>query len=187
RYSRINSDVLKPSAGSLPGLTTSQAIPGRNWGGNWVHTFSPSLQLQALFSRTTVSDNSLTKFKTALTSVIQAAGFAPGFASNFSGAKGWLLPNYELRNGYVSGGERDVDERTRLGGLFSAFFQDSWKASSKLTVNYGIRYDLTLIPPYGTKETIDKSGGIETGDFDFSNGTYVLQYPPPPCTVRGHA
>jgi hypothetical protein len=54
-------------------------------------------------------------------------------------------------------------------------------------VNYGIRYDLTLIPPYGTKETIDKSGGIETGDFDFSNGTYVLQYPPPPCTVRGHA
>src|SRR5437660_1913173 len=263
RYSRINSNVLKPT--DLPGLTTNQAIPGRNWGGNWVHTFSPSLQLQALFSRTTVSDNSYTKFKTDLTNVIQAAGFAPGFASNFSGAKGWLLPNYELRNGYVSGGEsvvltpqatdnnqvsvtlnklnnthtftmgasyissvfssplsfdtvsfangqtrdangkagfsvataligvpdsanrRDVDERTRPGGLFSAFFQDSWKATSKLTVNYGIRYDLTLIPPYGTKETIDKQGGIETGDFDFSNGTYVLQYPPPPCTVRGHA
>src|SRR6266850_1150922 len=67
RYSRINSDVLKPSAGNVPGLTTSQAIPGRNWGGNWVHTFSPSLQLQALFSRTTVSDNSLTKFTTDLT------------------------------------------------------------------------------------------------------------------------
>ena len=263
RYSRINSNVLKPS--DLPGLTTNQAIPGRNWGGNWVHTFSPSLQLQALFSRTTVSDNSLTKFRTDLTSVIQAAGFAPGFSSNFSGAKGWLLPSYDLRNGYVSGGEsvvltpqatdnnqvsvtlnklkgshtftfganyissvfssplsfdsvsfangqtgdgngnagfsvasaligvpdsanrRDVDERTRPGGLFSAFFQDSWKASPKLTVNYGVRYDLTLIPPYGTKGTIDKQGGIETGDFDFANGTYVLQYPPPPCTVRGHA
>ncbi len=49
RYSRINSDVLKPT--NLPSLTTNQAIPGRNWGGNWVHTFSPSLQLQALFSR----------------------------------------------------------------------------------------------------------------------------------------
>jgi len=263
RYSRINSNVLKPT--DLPGLTTNQAIPGRNWGGNWVHTFSPSLQLQALFSRTTVSDDSFTKFKTDLTNVIQAAGFAPGFSSNFSGAKGWLLPSYDLRNGYVSGGEsvvltpqatdnnqfsvtlnklkgthtftfganyitsvfssplsfdsvsfangqtgdgngnagfsvasaligvpdsanrRDVDERTRPGGLFSAFFQDSWKASPKLTLNYGIRYDLTLIPPYGTQKTIDKSGGIETGDFDFSNGTYVLQYPPPPCTVRGHA
>src|SRR5438552_80638 len=263
RYSRINSNVLKPT--DLPGLTTNQAIPGRNWGGNWVHTFSPSLQLQALFSRTTVSDDSFTKFKTDLTNVIQAAGFAPGFSSNFSGAKGWLLPSYDLRNGYVSGGEsvvltpqatdnnqvsvtlnklkgthtftfganyissvfssplsfdsvsfangqtgdgngnagfsvasaligvpdsanrRDVDERTRPGGLFSAFFQDSWKASPKLTLNYVVRYDLTLIPPYGTKKTIDKSGGIETGDFDFSNGTYVLQYPPPPCTVRGHA
>ena len=263
RYSRINSNVLKPT--DLPGLTTNQAIPGRNWVGNWVHTFSPSLQLQALFSRTTVSDDSFTKFKTDLTNVIQAAGFAPGFSSNFSGAKGWLLPSYDLRNGYVSGGEsvvltpqatdnnqfsvtlnklkgthtftfganyitsvfssplsfdsvsfangqtgdgngnagfsvasaligvpdsanrRDVDERTRPGGLFSAFFQDSWKASPKLTLNYGIRYDLTLIPPYGTQKTIDKSGGIETGDFDFSNGTYVLQYPPPPCTVRGHA
>src|SRR5437870_13681934 len=81
RYSRINSNVLKPT--DLPGLTTNQAIPCRNWGGNWVHTFSPSLQLQALFSRTTVSDDSFTKFKTDLTNVIQAAGFAPGFSSNF--------------------------------------------------------------------------------------------------------
>jgi hypothetical protein len=263
RYSLINSDVLKPT--NLPGLQTTDSIPGRNWGGNWVHTFSPSLQLQALFSRTTVSDNAYTKFKTDTASIIQAAGFAPGFASNFSGTSGSLLPNYQLGNNYVSAGEsvvltpqatdnnqvsvtvnklkgthaftvganyvssvfssplsfdsvgfangqtgdgngnggfsvasaligvpdsanrRDVDERTRPGGLFSAFFQDSWKATSKLTVNYGIRYDLTLIPPYGTKDTVDKQGGIETGDFDFSNGTYVLQYPPPPCTVRGHA
>jgi len=263
RYSLINSNVLKPT--SLPGLTTTEAIPGRNWGGNWVHTFNSSLQLQALYSRTTVSDNAYTKFKTDLASAIQAAGFAAGFASNFSGTSGYLLPAYQLGNNYVNGGEsvvltpqatdnnqvsvtinklkgthtftlganyissvfssplsfdnvgfangqtsngngtggfsvasaligvpdsanrRDVAERTRPGGLFSAFFQDSWKATPKLTVNYGIRYDLTLIPPYGTKETIDKQGGIETGDFDFSNGTYVLQYPPPPCTVRGHA
>ena len=263
RYSLINSNVLKPT--NVPGLQTTDTIPGRNWGGNWVHTFSSSLQLQMLFSRTTVSDNARTKFKTDTTSIIQAAGFAQGFASNFSGTPGWLLPDYQLGNSYVDGGEsvvltpqatdntqvsgtvnklkgshtftfganyissrfssplsydsvgfangqtgdgngkggfsvataligvpdsanrRDVDERTRPGGLFSAFFQDSWKATPRLTVNYGIRYDLTLIPPYGTKDTIDKQGGIETGDFDFSNGTYVLQFPPPPCTVRGHA
>jgi Carboxypeptidase regulatory-like domain len=263
RYSLINSNVLKPT--NVPGLQTTDAIPGRNWGGNWVHTFSPSLQLQMLFSRTTVSDNARTKFKSDTASLIQAAGFAQGFASNFSGTSGYLLPDFQLGNSYVDGGEsvvltpqatdnsqvsgtvsklkgshtfsfganyvtsrfssplsydtvsfangqtgdgngiggfsvasaligvpdganrRDVDEKTRLGGLFSAFFQDSWKATPKLTVNYGIRYDLTLIPPYGTKDTIDKQGGIETGDFDFSNGTYVLQYPPPPCSVRGHA
>src|SRR5579864_8480751 len=263
RYSLINSNVLKPT--NVPGLQTTDTIPGRNWGGNWVHTFSPSLQLQMLFSRTTVSDDARTKFKSNTTSIIQAAGFAQGFASNFSGTSGWLLPDFQLGNSYVDGGEsvvltpqatdntqvsgtvnklkgshtftfganyvtsvfssplsydsigfangqtgdgngnggfsvasaiigvpdsanrRDVAEKTRLGGLFSAFFQDSWKATPKLTVNYGIRYDLTLIPPYGTKDTIDKQGGIETGDFDFSNGTYVLQDPPPPCTVRGHA
>lgn len=263
RYSFINSDVLKPT--SVPGLQTTDSIPGRNWGGNWVHTFSPSLQLQVLFSRTTVSDNAVTKFKTDSASIIQAAGFAPEFASNYSGTSGFLLPDYQLGNGYADGGEgitltpqatdnnqvsatltkvkgthtfafganyvtsvfssplsnesvafdnrqtasgsamggfsvasaligvpdhagrRDVSEKTRLGGLFSGFFQDSWKATSKLTVNYGVRYDLTLIPAYGTIDTIDKQGGIETGDFDFSNGTYVLQYPPPPCTVRGHA
>jgi hypothetical protein len=218
-----------------------------------------------LFSRTTVSDNAVTKFKTDTASIIQAAGFAPEFVGNFSGTSRSLLPDYQLGNGYVDGGEgivltpqatdnnqvsatlsktkgthtfsfggsyitsvfssplsnvsvafdnrqtddgsgnggfsvasaligvpdranrRDVSEKTRLGGLFSGFFQDSWKATSKLTLNYGVRYDLTLIPAYGTIDTIDKQGGIETGDFDFSNGTYVLQYPPPPCSVRGHA
>jgi len=263
RYSFINSDVLKPT--SVPGLLTTDSIPGRNWGGNWVHTFSPSLQLQVLFSSTKVSDNAVTKFKGDSASLVQSAGFATGFVGNYSGVSGVLLPNYSLGNGYASGGEgvtltpqatdnkqvsatlsklkgthdfsfganyvtsvfssplsndavsfdnrqtsdanahggfsvasaligvpdnasrRDVSEKTRPGGLFSGFFQDSWKATSKLTVNYGVRYDLTLIPAYGTIDTIGKQGGIETGDFDFSNGTYVLQYPPPPCTVRGQA
>jgi hypothetical protein len=103
-----------------------------------------------------------------------------------TGSGGNSLASYLL--GVVNNANRrDVNEKTRKGGLFSAFFQDSWKATDKLTVNYGVRYDLTLIPPYGTKDTIGQQGGIETGDFDFSNGTYVLQFPPPPCTVRGAA
>jgi hypothetical protein len=265
RYSHIDSTVVAPN-GNLPGLLKNEAIPGRNWGGNWVHTFSPSLQLQVLFSRTTVADNATTKMKGVdANAVTPAAGFSPDFASNFSGTTGWLLPNLDLGNGIAHGGEsvvntpqatdnnqvsatlnkikgthnfavganyissvfssplafdtvsfannqtsdgngvggfslasallavpdganrRDVNEKTRLGGLFSAFFQDSWKATSKLTVNYGVRYDLTLIPPYGTKDTFGQQGGIETGDFNFSDGTYVLQFVPPPCSVRGFA
>jgi hypothetical protein len=265
RYSKINSNVTSPN-GSLPGLIRNKTTPARNWGGNWVHTFSPTLSLQALYSRTTVSDNSLTKLKGVnADSVIASAGLSTSFACNFSGYTHCLLPSLGLGNGFVNGGEilqntpqatdnhqfsitlnklkathsfsfganyitsrfsspiaydslgfsstqtndtngnggfslasallgvvdnanrRDVNEKTRLGGLFSAFFQDSWKATQKLTVNYGLRYDLTLIPPYGTKDTFGQQGGIETGDFDFSNGTYVLQYPPPPCTVRGSA
>jgi hypothetical protein len=265
RYSRIASTVVAPS-GNLPGLLKDEAIPARNWGGNWVHTFSPSLQLQVLFSRTTVADNATTKLKGVdANTVTPAAGFSPDFASNFSGTDGWLLPDLDLGNGIAHGGEsivntpqatdnnqvsatlnkikgthsfavganyissvfssplafdsvtfnnnqtsdgngiggfslasallgvpdsanrRNVNEKTRPGGLFSAFFQDSWKATSKLTVNYGVRYDLTLIPPYGTKDTFGQQGGIETGDPNFSDGTYVLQFPPPPCTVRGFA
>ena len=264
RYSRINSDVSVPT--TLPGLIKNDVIPGRDWGGSYVHTFSPSLQFQALFSRTTVSDNSDSRFaKLDAQQVDQAAGFSPDFASNFSGTKGWLIPSLGPGNGIASDGEivqhtpqatdnyqysttltklkgthtfkfgagyitsrfsspisydqlgfnttqtndtqgnggfglaslllgvvdnanrRDVNEKTRLGGLFSAFFQDSWKATPNLTVNYGLRYDLTLIPPYGTVDTIGQQGGIETGEPDYSNGTYVLQYPPPPCSVRGAA
>jgi Carboxypeptidase regulatory-like domain len=266
RWSQIDSTTMTPN-GELPGFLKNDSIPGLNWGANWVHVFSPTLQLQALFSRTKVSDNALTKLhRVNADSVISAAGFAPSFACNFSGTKGCLLPSLGLANGFANAGEilqntpqatdnwqgsvtisklrgthtfsfgsnyitsvfsspiaydsvgfadtetgdpatgiggfslasyllgvvnnanrRDVNEKTRKGGLFSAFFQDSWKASNKLTVNYGVRYDLTLIPPYGTKDTIGQQGGIETGDFDFSNGTYVLQFPPPPCTVRGAA
>ncbi len=84
-------------------------------------------------------------------------------------------------------GRRNVDETTRPGGVMSWFAQDTWKATSKLTLNLGIRYDLTFIPPYGTNATIGKEGGIETGDMDFANGTYIVQKLPPSCAVRGFA
>jgi hypothetical protein len=82
---------------------------------------------------------------------------------------------------------RNVHETTRPGGLMSLYIQDSWKATSKLAFNFGLRYDRTFIPPYGTNATIGQQGGIETGDIDFSNGTYIVQQLPPPCTVRGFA
>jgi hypothetical protein len=273
RYSMINSTVEKPGSftpgAAIPHLDTSEAIPGRNYGFNWVHVFNPSTELQALFSRTTVADNAYTYFKGINSAAVsQAAGFTPEMGSDFAGTSGWLLPGFGLGQGYVggsasgenvfltpkatdnnqfsvtlnhlkgthtltwgggyitnvfaspisfdgvsfaptqtndtngnggfsvasaligvpdSGNRRNVNEKTRPGGLLSAFFQDSWKATQKLTVNYGVRYDLTFIPPYGTKDTFGEQGGIQTGDMDFSNGTYVLQFVPPPCTVTGQA
>jgi hypothetical protein len=86
-----------------------------------------------------------------------------------------------------SANRRNVHETTRPGGVMSLFIQDSWKATPKLTLNVGLRYDRTFIPAYGTDATIGQQGGIETGDFDFSNGTYILQKLPPPCSVRGYA
>src|SRR5260370_40934510 len=56
-----------------------------------------------------------------------------------------------------------------------------------LTVNYGVRYDRSVIPAYGTEASVGLQGRIETGDFDFNTGNYIVQQLPPLCSVRGHA
>ncbi|WP_158750006.1 TonB-dependent receptor [Acidobacterium sp. S8] len=264
RYSFINSEVT--TSGGLPSLHNIHPIQARNWGGSYVHVFSPSLILQAQYARITVLDNSATRFTSSTSDIYSQVGFSNDFASGFAGANGGsLIPStgisglsnggesisdtpkatdshefrgtitkivgtHELKfgggyttNNFVSplsqigltfdatstanpevGGtgdavssfllnvphganRRNVDETTRPGGLLSVFAQDSWKATPKLSLNFGLRYDYTFIPPYGTDATIGEQGGIETGDMDFSNGTYVVQKLPPPCSVRGHA
>jgi hypothetical protein len=42
RYSRINSTISE--SGGLPGLITQIAIPGREWGGSYVHIFGSFLR-----------------------------------------------------------------------------------------------------------------------------------------------
>jgi outer membrane receptor protein involved in Fe transport len=84
-------------------------------------------------------------------------------------------------------GRRNVHETTRWGGVLGFYFQDSWKATPRLTVNLGLRYDRTFQPPYGTDATIGQNGGIETGEMDFNSGNYIVQKLPPPCSVRGYA
>src|SRR5207249_5465876 len=84
-------------------------------------------------------------------------------------------------------GRRNVHETTRWGGVMGFYFHDQSKATPKLTVNLGLRYDRTFIPPYGREDTIGQNGGIETGDSDLSRGVYVLQRVPPTCVERGHA
>src|SRR6266851_9011054 len=115
-------------------------------------------------------------------------GFAAGQTGNPESSKepGSSLASF-LLNVPDGANRRNVHETTRPGGVMSLFVQDSWKASPKLTFNFGLRYDRTFIPPYGTNATIGQQGGIETGDYDFTTGNYVLQKLPPPCTVRGFA
>jgi hypothetical protein len=83
--------------------------------------------------------------------------------------------------------KRNVLLTERPGGVGSMYVQDSWKMTPKLTLNYGLRYDRSVIPAYGTDASIGLQGSIETGDFDFSDGNYIVQKLPPLCSVRGHA
>ena len=227
-----------------------------NYGVNWVHTFSPTLILQASFGHANVQDNGDYE--------VQRRGtrhrlFSPSFAGDFIGGAtvtpglererllerrrkqrlepelrghlrmdrqrledhrkphlkfggSWASSNFEsLYNNANStystaqtgnpqnsaepgsalasyflnvpdnAGRRNVHETTRYGGVMGFYFQDQWKATSKLTVNIGLRYDLTIQPPYGKWDTVGQNGGIETGSINFNNGTYIVQVVPPAC------
>ncbi|MFN7934739.1 MAG: TonB-dependent receptor [Bryobacteraceae bacterium] len=63
------------------------------------------------------------------------------------------------------------------GGTIGFYAQDSWKATNRLTVNLGLRYDRTFIPTAGTA---DRNNNF-AGNMDFLSGTYILQVPAPPC------
>jgi len=266
RYSAIYFDT----SGSAGIATYAQQLtdnPGQNYGASWVHTFSPSLVLQAQYGRAHQEQNTFNVISGLPANATQGLGFDPNFAGNFIGGysltpqigfSGYsnipqnsksLNPNetnvhqYKANVSKVFGshtlrfggefnastfeslynnanvayaqqqtsnpsnpsafpgnsiasfllnvpdnaGRRNVHETTRLGGVMGFYVQDSWKATSRLTVNLGLRYDRTFIPPYGREDTIGQNGGIETGSVNFNDGTYVVQKLPPSCTDRGHA
>jgi outer membrane receptor protein involved in Fe transport len=72
---------------------------------------------------------------------------------------------------------RNVKETEHGGWVDGAYFADSWKVTHRLTVSLGVRYDLTLMPIYGSL----KDGNGFTGDLNFNNGTYILTNLPPMC------
>ncbi len=65
------------------------------------------------------------------------------------------------------------------GKVIGAYFQDQWRVSDKLTINLGLRYDLTVLPRSGKAS----NGSDILGDMNFANGTYILQNPAPACSA----
>ncbi|MBI4908295.1 MAG: TonB-dependent receptor [Acidobacteria bacterium] len=74
-----------------------------------------------------------------------------------------------------------VESMPRFAGVMGFYFQDSWKASSNLTINLGLRYDRTFTPAAGT----EKYNNNKIGDMDYQTGTYILQATAPPCSQVG--
>jgi hypothetical protein len=79
--------------------------------------------------------------------------------------------------------KRNVAESLSPGGIMGYYGQDQWQMSPKLTVNLGIRYDLALIPKYGTPALNNQA----VGNFNFNNGTYVVYKVPGSCATVGNA
>jgi outer membrane receptor protein involved in Fe transport len=84
-----------------------------------------------------------------------------------------------LLNVPSSAQRRNLLVSTRWGGHAGFYFQDQWKATPKLTVNLGLRYDRTFVPPYGREE----DGNLYIGTMDMIRGLYILQFKPPACEV----
>jgi len=64
-------------------------------------------------------------------------------------------------------GRRNVIE-TEHGGWVDGFYaMDQWKVTNKLSVNFGLRYDLTLMPIYGDNAHHNNF----VGDMNFRDGT----------------
>jgi len=125
-------------------------------------------------------------FSGASTGNFAKNGDSPPSITNVSGQAGFGLLDF-LLDYPNSEAKRNVFLTERPGGIGSIYVQDSWKMNPKLTVNYGLRYDRSVIPAYGTEASLGLQGSIETGDPDFNTGLYIVQQLPPLCSVRGHA
>jgi len=80
-------------------------------------------------------------------------------------------------------GRRNVIE-TEHGGWVDGFYaMDQMKVTSKLNVNFGLRYDITFLPIYGD----NRNGNNFVGDMDFRNGTYILARNAPACAQTNAA
>ncbi|MGH9353892.1 MAG: TonB-dependent receptor domain-containing protein, partial [Terriglobia bacterium] len=106
-------------------------------------------------------------------------GFSSAQTANLesSAATGSPLASF-LLGVPISAQRRGVNETMHGGWVDGFYFQDQWKATGNLTVNLGLRYDLTLLPIYGSLADNNQYVGV----FDLNHGTYILARVPPACS-----
>lgn len=188
--SNISNYLATPNRIVLPtmGITSYSSNPGEYFNTNhvtnsWEYggSLEKTLGTHALHfggGYTTIKFNALTAKPTESFGAQNTADPNPSDTVNAgSGLASYLLgvpASYEFVNEEVG---------TRPGGVGDAYAQDAWKVTPKLTLNYGLRYDVTFIPPFGKDSLVNDHGGPYIGDYDFTNGTYEIQKLPPACNV----
>jgi hypothetical protein len=130
------------------------------------HIFKMGAELASVNNELTIETGSAT-FQTVQTANPQSSGNTGSALASFLLG----LPD--------SSGRRNTTETMRWGGVLGFYFQDQWKATKNLTLNYGLRYDYNFIPPMGRPQ----DNNMYTGVVDFHTGIYTLQAAPPSCDV----
>jgi Carboxypeptidase regulatory-like domain len=74
---------------------------------------------------------------------------------------------------------RGADEVEHGGWVDGIYAQDQIQAAPNLTVNLGVRWDVSLWPTLGMLS----NGQGYVGDMDLNNGTYVISALPPACSA----
>jgi hypothetical protein len=100
------------------------------------------------------------------------------------GNTGNAMASYVLSVPYLGEFRNALEEETGTK-IVGAYLQDQWKATPRLSADLGLRYDVTLIPPYG--EVVKGLNIGAVGDMNFNNGTYELQLNPGLCSTVGKA
>jgi len=179
---------LGPKSCLLPSMSiTGYATTGENNGAP--NSASDVYQLKADFSKVhgRHTFNIGVDFNTNNLGPNVAAYATDGFAaietSNLEspGGTGSALASF-LLGVPDSGTLRNVSVSVVGGWVDGYYFADQWKATDRLTVNYGVRYDYTLWPYLSGASDQNKSGNL-----DLNNGTYILQTASPSCATAGKA
>jgi len=95
---------------------------------------------------------------------------------NNLGGTGYALASFVM--GLMDQSQLVLSDITLESQLFNFYAQDSWKATDRLTVNYGVRWDMARPPSY--------SKGFPT-TWDFNTGKFLVgSAQPPACSQSGN-
>ncbi len=130
------------------------------------HTFKMGGEFTKLGEYMTISNSSI-GFRTYETSQPQNSGETGNSLATF------------LLNVPNSANKRAALESMGFGGLLGFYFQDQWQVTPKLSVNLGLRYDRTFIPPFGRAQ--DENQYV--GNMDLNTGIYTILKTPPACAT----
>ena len=163
-----------PSAHGAAQVDNTKVSDIWEYGGDFTKTFGRhTLRAGGNFARN--NSNAL-----YLNSNVQFAAANTANPANLSG--GNALASF-LLGIPTSAGRRNVIE-TEHGGWVDGFYaMDQWKVTGKLSVNLGLRYDLTLVPIYGD----NKNANNFVGDMNFRDGTYIIARNAPSCAQTNAA